>query len=168
MLTNLASLILQLSKTEARIALRQPRAVDRLDMALDLFAIKAIPITVDVDVLRELIQQCTSERDRVAHGVWLRHPETSELYLRIARGNWPKNMTRGEKISRAVFPQSLPYGKDDCLKSVDKTEKALSMVNYLGEALDHALMTFPERFRPPSPVLNPLGLRSRKGKPPRP
>ena len=41
-LSMLAGLILQLNKAEVRIALRMPRAIERLEMVLDLFAVKDI------------------------------------------------------------------------------------------------------------------------------
>lgn len=163
-LTALSTLLLQLNKSEARIVLREPRAVDRLDMALDLFAIKDIETAVDTEGLRLTLQAITADRDRIAHGVWLKHPHSGELFLRITRGDWPKTMTKGDKVKRAIFPQSIRYEATDCLKTVQLAEKALQQIDDLGAEIDRALQSFPERFRPPSPVLNPLGRRVRQGK----
>lgn len=163
-LAMLTTLLLQLNKAEARIALRAPRAIDRLEMALDIFALKDITIQMEVSALREAIVKAASERDILAHGLWLRHPETAELFIQNIRGSWPKNLSNGEKISRTIFPQSIPYGAANCKAALDAVHKALDLVDRLGGELDHALRTFPERFRPPSPVLNPLGSRNRGGK----
>lgn len=160
----LTTLLLQLNKAEARIALRSPRAADRLEMALDIFAIKDISIQMDISTLREAITKATSQRDILAHGLWLKHPKTSELFIQITRGAWPKDLSRGERISRVVYPQSIPYGAENCKATLDAIHKALGLVDQLGGEVDNALHTFPERFRPPSPVLNPLGSRSPKGK----
>ena len=161
-LSSLVGLLLQLNKPEARVALKAPRAKDRLEMALDIFAIKGINIKLDTAALAKALDDATSERDRLAHGIWLRHPKTHELYLRMTRGAWPKDMTRGERVSRAVYPQSIRYSTKDARAALALIEKALSDVAALGAELDDALRTYPERFREPAPVLNPLGRRSRK------
>ncbi|HEX2257289.1 MAG TPA: hypothetical protein VHG92_11430 [Afifellaceae bacterium] len=165
-LTMLTGLLLQLNKPETRIALRTPRAVERLEMALDLFAIKAIPVRMDAQALRETLSQATSGRDVLAHGLWLQHPETKALHLRLARGSWPKDMSKGERVSRAIFPQAIPYGTEDCKQTLGLIDQALAGVEHLGKEIDDALEAFPERFREPAPVLNPLGRRNPKGSAP--
>lgn len=162
-LTMMIGLLLQLNKAEARIALREPRAADRLDIALDLFAIKDIPIKLDVPTLKGLLTEATSGRDLLGHGIWLRHPETGQLYVRQTRGKWPKNLSKNETVKRAIFPQSFPYSTDECRKTIATIEKALKAVEDLGSELDDALRTFPERFREPAPVLSPLGIQTPKG-----
>ena len=163
-LTMLSALLLQLNKAESRITLRTPRATERLDMALDLFAVKNITIKMDFVALRQTLERATSGRDILAHGLWLEHPETKELYLRLTRGKWPKNMTRGTTVTRAVFPQSIPYNEENCKATLALIQQALSGVDQLGEEIDAALQAFPERFREPSPLLNPLGGRTPKGR----
>jgi len=158
-LSMLAGLILQLNKAEVRIALRMPRAIERLEMVLDLFAVKDIHPEIDIGQMSEAITRATANRDLLAHSLWLRHPETGELYVRMTRGSWPKDLTLGEKVTRAVYPQSIPYSAAECRVALEQVEAALASVDALGEQLDDSLRTFPERFREPSPVLNPLGRR---------
>jgi len=52
-LSMLAGLILQLNKAEVRIALRMPRAIERLEMVLDLFAVKDIHPEIDIGQMSE-------------------------------------------------------------------------------------------------------------------
>lgn len=166
----LTALLLQLNKVEARIALRNPRPAEALDMALDLFTLKAIRVTTDTASLRPKLEKAKADRDAIGHGMWLRHPTTNELYLRLSRGSWDKSMTGGDKISRAIFPQAIPYGPTECQLVLNNIEDALRGVDALGAELDAALQSFPERFRPLAPVLNPTGRREPKtpSKPPRP
>ena len=95
-----------------------------------------------------------------------RHPQTGELNLRITRGNWPKDVTKGQTIKRAVFPQSIPYSAERCKATLALIETAIGEVEKLGAELDAALQTYPERFRPTAPVVNHLGLRPKKPKAP--
>jgi hypothetical protein len=166
-LTAMSALLLQLNMPEARIVLRTPRAVDRLDMALDLFALKAIEPSTDTVALRSLIEQACQGRDALAHGMWLRHPDTGELWLRLARGQWPKDKTQGAKVPRTILPQSIPYGPAECAATLKLVEAALEQVNELGKDLTIAQTTYPERFRPPGPNLNPLGYRRTREPPAR-
>lgn len=158
-LTTLSAMLLQLNKAEARLALRTPRATDRLDMALDLFAIKALVPVGDMAALRTLIEEASAGRDAIAHGMWLRHPEDGQIFLRMARGSWPKAMTEGHRISRTVFPQSIPYGVKDCAETLEKVELALRRLDLLGAQIDNLIATWPDRFGTPAPNLNPLGHR---------
>jgi len=75
--------LLQLSSQEARIALRSPTAADRLDMSVDLLALKAIEIQTDTAALRETIAKATSLRNQIAHGIFQRHPEDGEITFKI-------------------------------------------------------------------------------------
>lgn len=160
-LAMLTAVLLQLNKAEARIALRAPRAIDRLDMALDIFALKDIQIQMDVSELRGAITGAAAARDLLSHGLWLKHPDTDELFIQNIRGSWPKNLSDGEKISRTTYPQPIPYGVRNCKDALDAVHKALDLVARLGKELDHELRTSPEKFRALSPVLNPLGSRNR-------
>lgn len=161
-LTSLSALLLQLNKAEARIALRMPRLVDRLDMALDLFAIRGIGLMADTTALRTLLETAATRRDAVIHGLWLQHPDSGEIYLRLSRGAWPKDLTGNERISRTIYPQSVIYGEADCQETLRILDECLTSVDQLGAALDQALNLFPDRFREPSPLINPLGSRASK------
>jgi hypothetical protein len=159
-LSSIASLLLQLNKAEMRIALRMPRAADRMEMVLDLFAIKGITIKdLDTNSLKNEISEVSTKRDWLAHGLWLQHPETGEIFLRVSRGNWDKSETEGHKVSRPIFPQSKPFSASDCADILKRIEAILAEIDRLGSAVDHALKTWPERFREQAPLVNPLGHR---------
>lgn len=158
-LTGLSHILLQLNKAESRIALKTPRAVDRLEIALDLLAIKKLTPTTDAVALRTLIERCSTLRDQVAHGIFLKAPETNDIYLRLTRGSWPKQMTPAAKIKRFILPQSILYGEDEANEAIAAITEARKIIQQLGAEIDNALVSFPDRFRPPAPNLNPHGHR---------
>ncbi|MBY5350567.1 hypothetical protein [Rhizobium leguminosarum] len=157
-LTALTALLLQLNKAEARIVLKMPRAAERLDMALDLLAIKDISVETDTAQLRKLVQEVNEERDLIAHSIWLQHPATGELYVRRTRGKWPGHLATEGPVKRVIFPQSDAFGRPECLAALNKILLAMAGVEQLGFELDKAMVTYPSRFRPPMPVVNPLGI----------
>lgn len=62
--------------------------------------------------------------------------------------------------ARKVF-----FGAAECKATLVKIEAALDRIECLGKEIDRALLTWPERFRPPAPVIDPLA--GRKPKAPR-
>ncbi|XKM42719.1 hypothetical protein A4U53_021200 [Rhizobium ruizarguesonis] len=155
-LTALTALLLQLNK--------MPRAAERLDMALDLLAIKDISVETDTAQLRKLVQEVNEERDLIAHSIWLQHPATGELYMRRTRGKWPGHLATEGPVKRVIFPQSEAFGRAECLAALNKILLAMAGVEQLGFELDKAMVTCPSRFRPPMPVVNPLGITERKSR----
>ena len=159
-LTSMIGIILQMDKAEMRLTLRQPRMEERLDIVFELLMLKAIETDFDFDGFRKTLVDIGSRRHRLAHGIWLKRTDTGELFLRLARGNWPKEFLLPDRVGRLrrdTYPQSIPYGAHDLREDFQLIEAALSTLDKLGDILDRALATYPERFRPPLPPLNRLG-----------
>jgi hypothetical protein len=166
-LTSMIGLILQMDKAEMRLTLRQPRIEERLDIILELFALKALNLDFDFTAFRKTLIEIGGKRHRLAHGIWLQHPETDQLYLRLARGSWPKSLLEPQsdgKLRRDTFPQSIPYGAEELDADNALINAALATMDQLGDLLDLALATYPERFRKPLPPVNPLGSHKPKGR----
>jgi hypothetical protein len=83
-------LLLALDPIEGRIAVRDPRTTDRLDMIVDLLRIKKATkkVTVDLQDLRTRLDECSRARDALAHGIWVRDDEASKWFLRFSGGSW--------------------------------------------------------------------------------
>ncbi len=163
-LTAMIGLILQLEKAEMRLVIKEPRPHERLDTIVDLFLLKGIELRTDTKELRKLLETANSRRDRLAHGLWLKHPTTGELYIRLTKGNWsPEKLPNQEaKIKRSIFPEAHPYGANECQEDLKIIEQSLDGVDALGGELDSLLSSFPDRFRPRLPLINPLGVRKPK------
>lgn len=159
-LTTMIGLILQIDKAEMRLTLREPRLPERLDIIHELFLLKALEPDFDFDGFRKSLEDISNRRHRVAHGLWLQVPNTGELYLRLARGSWPKNMLikgNAGRLRRDVLPQSIPHGPKELQEDLALINSALETLDELGALLDHSLATYPERFRQPLAPINPLG-----------
>lgn len=157
----LVALLLQLQKPEARLVVRDQRLHERLDTIQDLFALKAIFPEFKFETFRKLLEEVANERDRLAHGVWLKHPDTKVIYLRLTRGNWGRK-SHEPKVQRKIYPEATEFTAAHCRLLRDKIEKAIVMAAELGQHFDTALKTLPDRFRPLAPVINPLGYRTPK------
>lgn len=165
-LTTMIGLILQLDKAEMRLTIKEPRTYERLDMIIDLLALKAIEFSEDTREFRKSLETANNRRDRLPHGIWLKHPETGDFYLRVTKGHWPQEKlaknTSG-RLKRVIYPEPHAYGCEELEGDLGIVLGALDQIDKLGAELDYFLATSPERFQQPLPPINPLGrYRARK------
>lgn len=159
-LTALIAMILQLQKPEARLVLDDPPIFDRLDTIQDLFALKGLLPDFPFKEFWEELKELNSQRNNIVHGIWLEHPETGKVWLRLTKGHWKRTAAHQPKVRRIIRPESMEMGAEQCKEVRLKIEAAIGQVDVLGGILDNALQTFPDRFRPPAPVVDPLARRS--------
>lgn len=152
-LSNALYVLLQVHRVEGRLAVREPRAADRLDLIRELLELRNIQVGTDFKALRRALEDATNRRDQIAHGVWFRNPTTGTFYLRLTRGHWPAQTVRFGKRKRLIYPEGMPFDVDECRSILATIEAAARGVDLLGEAIDLALDTSPEKFQPlPEPL----------------
>lgn len=162
--TSMIAVILQLNKVEARLVVTSPRVQDRLTVVQDLLALKGIRLNFDFDGFREELKAINDQRNDVIHGLWLQLPGTRQIWLRITRGNWKKAQSHAPQVRRIIVPQANPVDADWCKEVAGQIVAATNKANRLGRAIDRLIATSPDRFRPPGPVVDPLGQRHKPKK----
>jgi hypothetical protein len=101
--------VLKISKPAGRIAVREPRVTERLEMLNDL--IKLRKGTWDDALYKSILTRATllkAKRDLVAHGMWHQYKRTQEYHVQLARGSWPKNVAELVTGSKKVIPEGVP------------------------------------------------------------
>ena len=75
-------------------------------------------ISKEFDTLRGGLEQCQIERDKIAHGIWLKASDGT-IVLRVTSGTWQpvKNMKGKEK--RLIKPEGIIFGADQFMKATD-------------------------------------------------
>lgn len=162
--TAMVGTILQLHKSEARLVLQSPRVQDRLDVVQDLLALKGFHPNFDFDGYREQLADTNNKRNDIIHGVWLKHPHTGEIMLRLTRGYWDKKANE-PRVKRAIFPEAVTMSAKDCGRFAKQIENAIQGSMSLGRYIDRIAKASPDRFRSRAPVVDPLARRVPK-KPP--
>ena len=80
---------LGLSEAAGRIAVREPRITERLDMLRDAVGLRRSlgdeELFKSIRVQADLLPQT----QHAAHGIWYNHP-SGEWHVQLARGSWPK------------------------------------------------------------------------------
>ena len=99
---------LNLSEAAGRIAVREPRVSDRLEMLHD--TIKVRGGTVDDDLYKSIKARTNlvaAKRHLLAHGIWFYHQGMDEWHVQLTRGSWPKNEDELVAGSKKVTPESV-------------------------------------------------------------
>jgi hypothetical protein len=138
MLSRFAYSVLGLDRTEGRIAVREPRGTDRLDMICQLLTYKSIESRTDLQELRADIDECERGRDRVAHGIWVRDPIFNTLRIVSTRGQWQPTPSSPPKTSRKIAPEGVEFDLPEARALSAKLQSTLAKVEQ-----------WADEFRPP-------------------
>jgi hypothetical protein len=95
--------LLDLDRTAGRLAVREPRAPEYLDLIQDLMELRKVSApNTDFATLREALVATTNQRDQLAHGIWGRPRGSQRVYLRLTKGHWQPEV-KG-KVKRKILP----------------------------------------------------------------
>jgi len=106
--------ILHVTRVLSRLVPRDPNAIDRFDLICDLVSLKEVKTGVDLIHLRKSLVSAMSQRDSLAHGTWVRDPQTKAFLLRIVRGSWKPIEAKKLKTKRSTKTRPPKYGIDEC------------------------------------------------------
>ncbi len=113
-----------------RLAIREPRAHDRLLLIRDLAEHRGCTVRHDLmDLLVRDLSKVTKARDSVAHGIFFKHPETGDILIRNVKGHWqPPGLKKG-KMSKRVNPSADPI-----------TAEGIDSFSLVADAINEALL----------------------------
>jgi len=89
--------MLQLSPKIGRLLVREPRAVDYVTMLEDAMSVMGLTTSIDLKNLKSGLGTLESFRDKLAHGVWVRHTKTAIPVLQDFSGKHPAGPEQGQK-----------------------------------------------------------------------
>lgn len=140
-LSKVIYLLLDIDPKRGRLAVREPRATDRLEVIRDLMQLSNITVSIDMQNLAANMSRIQRERDQLAHGIWVRESVTKKTYLRLIKGSWqPIKGLRG-KTSRRVTPQGIIFGVDECRELVRSIADTAEAIEHLGYQIDASLQS---------------------------
>lgn len=103
---------IQVSEQVGRLAVRDARIADRLEMLRDL--IKLRNGTWDEALFKSILERAKvfdAKRNLLAHGIWDVHAgsllEGDVWYVQVARGSWPKNTKELIEGSKKINPEMV-------------------------------------------------------------
>lgn len=105
---------LRTTKVLRRLVHHDSRVMDQFDLISDLVGLHAIKTRVNLIDLRKSLLSASTQRDLLAHGTWMRKPQTKNFLLRLAEGNWKPNKDRKARIKRSMKSRAPQYGIEEC------------------------------------------------------
>jgi len=153
----LAYLLLDVSPERGRVAVRGGRVADYLTMLEDLMQLRGVAVTVKTKALKRPLTEVETFRDKLAHGVWLRHPRTRTPVLQVTKGD-----LAGPPAVRATqaLPTAVTLG--DLRRYVRTIDAAIRIADRLrAELLRQTRVTAPPKRRQPPQRLRRRGRRPR-------
>lgn len=146
-------IVLNISEADGRIALREPRVTDRLDMIRDLAEIKKKQCDfVLLASMRKRADPLATMRHLLAHGLWAK--EGADWLVTVTRGAWNPHPTvqnfPPELKLKSVVPQGLPITPELVREWTAQTIELLKDLKRLGDT--HTVVQHPlprkRRVRP--------------------
>ena len=92
--------LLRLSPREGRIAVREPRAADRIRMIQQLAELRRIGLPVDCVALAKDLMDAQRQRDMLAHSAWFILEGTEQVFIVHTAGNWAQTQGDDEDASQ--------------------------------------------------------------------
>lgn len=145
-LKRLAYDTLQISPKSGRVAVQEPRANNYIIMIEDLLSIRGIKTNIDWKLIRKELDDIESFRNRLAHGIWVKHGNTKEPVLQDTRGKHPNERDAQQRKAR-INPMAKRITLQNLRDYTKRTEAAVSALNQLREDL-HPIL-FSEQTKSP-------------------
>jgi hypothetical protein len=95
---------LGISEAAGRIAMREPRVTDRLEMLSSLIELREG--VWDVELYKSILARSkilAAKRDLLAHGIWGYVKHLNEWHVQLARGSWPQIGPTSSRGARKSF-----------------------------------------------------------------
>lgn len=134
-LRNLIYALLDLDPKMGRIAIRNPRIDESFTMIKDLMGLRSFTTTLDIKFLASECKKMELFRDKIAHGVWVRHSGSDLPVLQVTAGTFPEK-PGGKSIKGKIRPVALNVTLEDFRSYTRGVNFALKAVKQLGRELN--------------------------------
>lgn len=137
--------VLGVDEKIGRIATRDPRIDDRIEMIGDVAFLRKIKIDpAIVKSLKTRTNEVLRWRDLLAHGIWI--PSGEMWLLQMTSGTYPKNY-KAEHRKRRINPEGVNVSIEGLHTVSNATEILIDEVLGLREALEAQLRPSPRKRR---------------------
>lgn len=140
--------VLGLTPAAGRIAAREPRVGDSLEMLNELISLRGGHW--DSDLYKSILSRVrliTAKRHLLAHGIWGHLKDRDEWHVQLARGSWPKNLRTLVAGSKKVTPEGVPM---DLEKLRSATTEISAMIDDLKRLRNSACEPNPPSLETPA------------------
>jgi hypothetical protein len=131
-----------------RLAIREPRAADRIDPIIKMMALKKIPLRWTMKALRKAlrkeVEKGAKRQEWLTHGVWGHHPHTGVLHRRLVRGAQEIEMGK-PPVSRILSPVGVPWTAENCADLANEIRQIIKILSGRHEEIRNSLSSLPQK-----------------------
>jgi hypothetical protein len=147
--------LLGLSQAQGRLAVREPRAEERINLIRDLATVKKVALDSTIlTSMRSLTKTVKAERDLLAHGAWTFVINTWNVEK--TRGSWEDTEIENPPSgNRSIEPEILERSISQLRATTAQIQQLMQYAWALGEAIEPTPLPWPgtriERYAGGSP-----------------
>lgn len=130
--------LLRIGKAEGRLAIREPRATDRLELISDLCKIMNIKPRTDISLLTQSVGAAQNQRNLLAHGIWVK--DGQKLLLRdtgVQGSKWKPDQKTS--VKKKINPRGVNYTVESARSLVRLIDECCETIEELGQEIDSIL-----------------------------
>ncbi len=131
--------LIQVDPKIGRLMVREPAAGAFVTMLADAMAVRGLTTTVDMKALRKGLVTLEDYRNKLAHGIWVKHSATAEPVLQETRDNSP-DQSGGYPKAR-INPRAVTISVETMKAWVTGIENATELIRQLGREIDAQLLS---------------------------
>lgn len=121
-----------------RVAVREPRVVDHVTMIEDLARLRDIQLPVNWKQFRKMLQNLESVRDKIAHGLWLKHDKHRVPVLQQTKGSYVPS-PGGQSVKARIDPLGVAVRLSDLQAITKDIERATRIASHICVLIDQRL-----------------------------
>lgn len=139
---------LKITPAAGRIAVRDPRVTDRLDMLLDIIKERGGALDNELHKsIRARAELIATKRHLLVHGLWFYHKARDEWHVQLTRGSWPRNEAELVSGSKKVTPESRVLTLDELRSATTEICVLIDDLKKLRASATDAPLSSPETLR---------------------
>ncbi len=122
LLTDITHRVLGMGPKQGRLVVRDARAYERIETIDTLMRLRQLKTNVNLRELASDLKSAESDRNLLAHGMWIKHPRTGRLHVWFIRGAWRPDPKK-PKVSRKIKPEAVRKAPADlraCYREIDR------------------------------------------------
>lgn len=142
-------MLLQISMPHGRIAVRSPRADEHLSMIKQIIAMDGYSVkSIDLEELSKSLRTLEKYRDLIAHGIWLKNPETGQLMVQDLSGNWRPD-PKSPKVAKRIKPLGVVVNASELNNLAEQMKAVSSAISIMHDELGPQVLASWNKRPPP-------------------
>jgi hypothetical protein len=151
MINRLVYFVLTIDDNLGRLIVKDQDGAEQFKLLCRLLRMKGIETRTELDPIAAAIRSCQSQRNDIAHSIWVISPITNKPMICLFRGEWSKD-DDVEVKSRKFNPEGRAYPIEEAISLINLIDGAITSLETLYNELCDIRHTSLQKPQLPSPL----------------